>query len=510
MIFNSIEFLLFFLPVALAGFVFAARTAAMRINWLICCSIFFYGWHDWRLVGLLAASVGLNFLAGTVLAATRRRSVMVIAVALNLGLLGLFKYAGLFVGTLNALTGTGLSMEAIVLPLAISFFTFQQIAYIVDIWTGVAPARKFTHYVLFVVFFPHLIAGPLLHHGEMLTQFSNDDTWRPRFQSVCIGLNILVMGLVKKVLLGDSLKPIADSVFQVAETGQTIGFVPAWIGIAAFTLQIYFDFSGYSDMAVGLARMFGVRLPANFDSPYKASNIIDFWRRWHITLSRFLRDYLYVPLGGNRLGGTRRYVNLMTVMLLGGLWHGANWTFAAWGALHGLYLCINWGWRAVRRHLGADGKATPAGRICSQALTLTAVAVAWVFFRAPDFATAGAFLKGMAGLNGIVLPAALQGLMGNLSPGLSFDSQFVPGYPARLDMLMVAAFGTLALIAPNTQQLMRGFSPVLHLEENRLNSVPGNLAWRPGLMVGLAAGLVGGASLILAYIKPNAFIYFQF
>ena len=258
-------------------------------------------------------------------------------IGLNLGLLAWFKYANFLAASINNLAGTSLSFGDIVLPLAISFFTFQQIAFLVDAYRGLADEPNIGRYGLFVTFFPQLIAGPIVHHAEILPQYAQRDSIRLKADNLSIGLTIFAVGLFKKVVFADSMGAYADTVFQAAALGDTVSFVSAWAAAAAFSLEIYFDFSGYTDMAIGIARMFGVRLPLNFDSPYKSTSIIDFWRRWHITLSRFLRDYLYYPLGGNRNGTGRRYGNLMVVMLLGGLWHGAAWTFVFWGALHGLF-----------------------------------------------------------------------------------------------------------------------------------------------------------------------------
>jgi len=264
-----------------------------------------------------------------------------------------------------------------VLPLGISFFTFQKIALLADAYEGKIQSLNFLDYALFVLFFPQLIAGPIVHHSEAMSQFQ---TRGPVQASViAMGLTIFAIGLANKVLLADSLAVYATPQFDAAAAGAPLSFLAAWSGALAYTLQLYFDFSGYTDMAIGAALLFGVRLPLNFNSPYKARNIIDFWRRWHMTLSRFLRDYLYIPLGGNRHGKLSRYLNLFITMLFGGLWHGAGWTFIFWGALHGFYLAINHGWEALLARFGA-GDVNPGGarRLGAQVVTFLAVVVGWV------------------------------------------------------------------------------------------------------------------------------------
>jgi alginate O-acetyltransferase complex protein AlgI len=348
-LFNSPEFILFYLPVVVAVFFLLARwqrkAAAL---WLAVASLFFYGWWNPNFVVLLLASVVFNFYMGSAISRRREaisafstaksvRPLLVLAIGANLALLAYFKYANFFIDSTNALTGSNFALLNIVLPLGISFFTFTQIAFLVDASRGLAREYDFVHYLLFVTYFPHLIAGPVLHHKQMMPQFAERSTYLPNRENIVVGLTIFCVGLAKKVIIADSLSVYASPVFAAAEKGVAITFFEAWGGLLAYTFQLYFDFSGYSDMAIGLSLLFGVTLPINFNSPYQATNIIEFWRRWHMTLSQFLRDYLYVPLGGNRLGVSRRHFNLMVTMVLGGLWHGANWTFVIWGALHGFF-----------------------------------------------------------------------------------------------------------------------------------------------------------------------------
>ena len=402
MLFNSYAFIFFYLPVVLIGFFRLAKiNQAYASGWLALSSLFFYAYWNPAYIGLLLGSIVCNYAFGTWIAKAairnRKKHLLIVAIAANLTLLGYYKYADFFTTNIDSLTGLHLQMANIVLPLGISFFTFTQIAFLVDTYQGKVKEYNFTHYVLFVTYFPHLIAGPILHHKEMMPQFAHSSSYKVNWEHVANGLMLFTLGLCKKTLLADALAPYANGVFNGVESGILPTTYEAWAGALAYTLQLYFDFSGYTDMALGIALLFNIRLPANFDSPYKATNIIDFWRRWHMTLSRFLRDYLYIPLGGNRKGRMRRYANLMITMLLGGLWHGAGWTFVAWGALHGIYLTINNLWRDA-----TAGKVLLPGRIGSLAggaLTFIAVVAAWVVFRSTDIAQARTMLEAMFGIH---------------------------------------------------------------------------------------------------------------
>ena len=342
MLFNSYGFLFLFLPVTLIVF-FALgqrqRSKKLAMAWLVVTSLFFYAWWNPAYLGIMLGSIIFNYTVGFVLSAEdsplAKKLVLTYGIVVNLGLLGYYKYANFFVDSLNAVFGDVIFLETILLPLAISFFTFQQIAYLIDTYRGETRELNFLHYCLFVTFFPQLIAGPIVHHKEMLPQFDRDSLYSINIRRHAVGYSIFTLGLFKKVVLADGIAAYATPAFFAADSGIELTLFEAWTGALAYTLQLYFDFSGYSDMAIGLARMFGIRLPLNFNSPYKATNIVDFWRRWHMTLSRFMRDYIYIPLGGNRqgiIGG--RNANLMTTMLLGGLWHGAGWNFLFWGGLH--------------------------------------------------------------------------------------------------------------------------------------------------------------------------------
>jgi len=350
MLFNSYQFIFLFLPITLLGFHLLGKEGYNRtaIAWLVGASLFFYGWWNPAYLALILFSIVFNYGVGVSLGyapnSPKKKSVLFLGVASNLGLLGYYKYANFFIENINVITGAEIVLDQIILPLAISFFTFQQIAYLVDVYRDKVKEHNFLHYCLFVTFFPQLIAGPIVHHKEMLPQFAQAITYRLRAKHLAVGFTIFVIGLFKKVVLADGIAVYATPVFEIAEFNVALTFFEAWGGALAYSFQLYFDFSGYSDMAIGIARMFGIRLPLNFNSPYKAISIIDFWRRWHLTLSRFFRDYVYIPLGGQRKGEIRRLVNLAITMLLGGLWHGAGWTFVFWGGLHGLFLVINHIW----------------------------------------------------------------------------------------------------------------------------------------------------------------------
>ena len=511
MLFNSFVFIFLFLPVTLWAFFAIGRSShTLGAAWLAAASLFFYGWWNPLYVPLLLGSVTFNFLmGGRIGEATmpRRQYLMAFAVAANLALLGYYKYANFFLASVNTLAGSQFDLARIILPLGISFFTFTQIAFLVDTYRGYVKEYRFIHYLLFVTYFPHLIAGPVLHHKEMMPQFGNSETYRPSREHLAVGLTIFFIGLFKKTVIADSLAPYAGDLFSAPGEPRLL---EAWGGALAYTFQLYFDFSGYSDMAIGLSRLFGIRLPLNFDSPYKAVNIIDFWRRWHMTLSRFLRDYLYIALGGSRKGKARRYANLMITMLLGGLWHGAGWTFLIWGGLHGVYLVINHGWQALRAHFGANlSPSTLPGRAAARALTFIVVVVGWVFFRAASLDDALAILRGMAGMNGISLPTALVPHLGSLKAlldqaGVVFNlgggARFVVQY------IWIATLLPAVFFLPNTQELMRGYQPALDYQQGPVLS---RFAWRPsaGWAAGLALTAIAG---LLSLSRISEFLYYQF
>jgi D-alanyl-lipoteichoic acid acyltransferase DltB (MBOAT superfamily) len=499
MLFTSGEFLFVYLPATLAGFFLIGKIAgnAAAAAWLVLASFYFYAFWLPVYSLLLAASIVFNYALGILMSAcdtslrTRRKRLLVVAVAVNLATLGYFKYINFFLDTIGAVSGRHLGSLGVILPIGISFFTFTQIAYLADVYAGKVRETNPLHYALFVTYFPHLIAGPVLHHSEMMPQFAKPQIYRPRLENFVVGLAFLAVGLSKKVLLADSAAPLANALFDSA-AGTTYLWTATWTAVLAYTLQIYFDFSGYSDMAVGLSLLIGVRLPYNFSSPYKAQSIIDFWRRWHITLSRFLRDYLYISLGGNRRGSVRRHVNLMITMLLGGLWHGASWTFVIWGALHGSYLVINHGWRFLReRYRERANIQVPVpvkilGHAVALTVTLGCVIVAWVFFRAATAAQA------MHILHDMFLPA-------------SSASAGAPRVTWAMAFWIAAGFA-VAVFARNSQELIdQSLRPALKKLEGRNGRV-----FLLGAVVGAETVAITMLALISASRNVTEFIYFNF
>jgi D-alanyl-lipoteichoic acid acyltransferase DltB (MBOAT superfamily) len=524
MLFNSYGFIFVFLPLAFAGMFWLGRyNQRWAAAWLGLASLAFYAAWDARFVLLLLTSIVFNYGAGCWLESRRAagkgaRYFLAAAITADLLLLGYFKYANFFIDTANQLSGSRIAPLDIVLPLGISFFTFTQIAFLVDVHRGIAREYSFIHYLLFVTWFPHLIAGPVLHHRQMMPQLSLPAGYRINAEHVSAGLTIFVLGLAKKVLVADNLADYASPVFDAASAGHTLALFEAWAGALAYTLQLYFDFSGYSDMAIGLSLMFNVRLPLNFDSPYKATSIIDFWRRWHMTLSAFLREYLYIPLGGNRKGKARRYINLMATMLLGGLWHGSGWTFIVWGGLHGLYLIINHGWRELKARLGR-GEGGWFARLAARTLTFLAVVVAWVFFRADSFASAQSMLSGMAGINGVSLPTALEASLAPSSASSPAWVTFRGMFPATL-LSAGSTFGCIALglvfvwLFPNTRQIMRNHKHVWEDIAGRTTPIPRegmamSLVWQPSVRL---AWMFGTLFLLCVFslTRVSEFLYFQF
>jgi D-alanyl-lipoteichoic acid acyltransferase DltB (MBOAT superfamily) len=523
MLFNSNVFIFAFLPIVLFGFfLFARFSQHAAAGFLVAASLFFYGWWNPTYIGLLLASILGNHVAGMAIArahaigASRRRQMLLAgAVAANLALLGYYKYANFFRANLDALGITHIGTLGIVLPLGISFFTFTQIAFLIDTAQGEVREYNLIHYALFVTYFPHLIAGPILHHKEMMPQFAHSQTYRFSYLNASVGLTIFLIGLFKKTFLADSMAPAAGEVFAAAEAGRYLQFFEAWFGALAYTLQLYFDFSGYSDMAIGLARLFGIVLPLNFASPYKATSITEFWRRWHMTLSRFLRDYLYFPLGGNRHGPSRRYLNLMVTMLLGGLWHGAGWTFVAWGGLHGAYLVIHQLWRSQFKGQGIALSrpfkyiATPV----AVAITFGAVVIGWVLFRAATFTGAMRMLAAMSGRHGFALPKSWSyDLQKSLVDRIEHWGFEFTATAAQLDIALIwwiPALLAIVWLLPNTQQLMREFHPALGRIETEGRSRLARITWAPKLWWMIAIALIG----LLALASGNdvsQFLYFQF
>jgi D-alanyl-lipoteichoic acid acyltransferase DltB (MBOAT superfamily) len=523
MLFNSQFFVFLFLPLTLLGFFLlgARGWTRMAIGWLVLASSVFYGWFKSEYLALLAILIVFNYVLGVKLARDRmaghqRPAVLAAAIAVNLGVLCYYKYTNFILDNVNAAFGTDFVFYKVLLPLGISFFTFQKIAYLVDAYRGEAEEYNFLDFSLFVMFFPQLIAGPIVHHKEIIPQFRRASIFQLNPLDLAAGLTMFTIGLFKKVVIADTLATWVVPVFGAAGKGWPLSFLEAWSGALAFTFQIYFDFSAYSDMALGLALMIGIRLPLNFNSPYKAENVIEFWRRWHMTLSRFLRDYVYIPLGGNRQGQVRRYVNLLATMLLGGLWHGAAWTYVVWGGLHGVYLVINHGWHALRRTLGLmPGSGSRYGSATAMLVTFLSVVVAWVFFRAESFGGALLMLKGMAGLNGFVLPIGYEANLGVLGSvlkgwGVRFDDVVVAYWKGLYETAWLAVLLVIVWLLPNTQQFLARFHPAVQ-PVTPLTPSLFEFQVRPiyGAIVG---GLLCGLIIYQSYRSATLvkFIYFQF
>lgn len=501
MLFNSFEFIFIFLPITLIGFFALGRRGAYEtaIAWLVATSLFFYGWWNPAYLGLLIFSLIFNYFVGTILSQQmtvlmNKKLLLILGIVVNLALIGYYKYANFFVDNVNAVLDTTFNLNTIILPLGISFFTFQQVAYLVDAYRGETKEYSFLKYCLFVTFFPQLIAGPIVHHKEVMPQFAKKSIYRFNHENMALGLTIFLLGLSKKVLLADSIAIYGTRVFAAAADGANLNFFEAWTGAIAYSLQLYFDFSGYSDMAIGAARMFGIKIPINFNSPYKAISIIDFWRRWHITLSSFLRDYLYIPLGGNRQGKVRRYVNLLTTMVLGGLWHGAGWTFIFWGGLHGFYLIINHQWNAWRRAQGHDPKKSSwLSKLLGIFITFIAVVISWVFFRAENMNTAISMLMGMVGAHGFSLATSLE-----------------------IDKKAVVLMLLCVWLLPNTQQWIgqkrMALAPSATAENTSFwGKRMRKLQWQPTVLTSILVSIFGFLAILkMLSVTHSEFLYFDF
>jgi len=397
MLFNSVEYIFFFLPISffIYFFLLNKRLIVAAKGFLVFASLLFYSWWNIVYLPLILSSMLFNYVVGNTLNGNfnsnkiHKKTILIIGIIFNLSLLGYFKYMDFFILNFNWLTDSSISLLNLALPLAISFFTFQQIAYLVDSYRAETQEYDFLNYALFVTFFPQLIAGPIVHHAEMMPQFASRWNLVKNYYNIALGLFIFSVGLFKKVVVADTFAVWATQGFDVSVT---LSFIEAWVTSLSYTFQLYFDFSGYTDMAIGSALLFNIKLPINFNSPYKALNIQDFWRRWHITLSRFLKDYIYIPLGGNRNGSFRTYTNLLATFVLGGIWHGAGWTFIFWGFLHGMALVIHRFW--TRFNISMP-------KILTWFITFNFINIAWIFFRAKEWDDAQKVLLGMLNVSSI-------------------------------------------------------------------------------------------------------------
>lgn len=541
MLFNSPEFLLGFLPATLIVFFLVSGTLgpARAQLWLVAASLFFYAWWRLEFLPLLLLSIGFNYAVGQALCRQPRRWLLILGIAGNLGALGWFKYSGFLAQAINELSGAGLPVPQIVLPLAISFYTFQQIAFLVDANAGAAERTSLARYALFVVFFPQLIAGPIVHHRELIEQFERPDVYRPRATTMMLGVVAFALGLFKKVILADPLGTQALVAFGPSVHGAAPGFADSWFGTIAYALQLYFDFSGYSDMAIGLGLMFGIRLPVNFASPYKSASIIEFWSRWHMTLTRFLTAYIYNPVS---VAITRRraaagkplfrpsapqavpflmQMALPTLVTMGlaGIWHGAGWQFAIFGLLHGAMLVINHAWRLLRRALGFGKPLGWATRGLGVFVTFLAVAVSFVFFRSQNLDQAFAILRGMAGFGGEVVKVARLGAPepGSLGPVVELLTRF-----ASLQGFLIVSGLAIVWLLPSTPQYIETLSGTVGRRISRLRRIVRWPLFRPRQWAAIAyvgnnplQGAVIGILLSVALLRalsvaPSEFLYFTF
>lgn len=506
MLFNSYEFIVGFLPLCLLCFHLVSKHVGITgAAWmLVVASLAFYASWKPPYVFLILASIGFNFSVGRVLTISarnekRRTLLLWFGIIVNIAVLGYFKYWGFIKSTLPALFDVDYNIHRIILPLAISFFTFTQIAYLVDCRKGNIKKCTLVEYCFFVLFFPHLIAGPIVRHSEIIPQVERLAGGLST-SNLAVGMTVFAFGLFKKVCLADPIGAHASRLFAEIQGGFMPDLTHAWGTALSYTCQLYFDFSGYSDMAIGLGLLFGVKMPLNFDSPYQAGSIIDFWRRWHISLSRFLKDFIYIPLGGSRRGEVRRYLNLFLTMLIGGIWHGAGWLFLIWGALHGGCLIINHLWRTVCGKFGSLHILVPgwAGKV----LTMVAIVFGWVVFRSPDEATLWRTVRGMSGMNGIVLPGSVAVLpgIGHLFAGARIGNS---GLGASA-CLWLGVLLPIAFFAPNTQQIMYIVKPALQGPEGA-----SRISWKASWPWAIGSG----CALLYAFLSlsnVSEFIYFQF
>jgi alginate O-acetyltransferase complex protein AlgI len=520
MLFNSYVFIAAFLPACLAGFAVCARLGSPRLTTalLLAASLFYYGYWDSQYLWLIIGSVIVNYGLALAIAGARRRGrgaglLLSVGIAANLAPLAFYKYAGFaldMVGSPQIET----TLPALVLPLGISFYTFQQIAYLVDVRRGEPAERSFLGYALFVTFFPQLIAGPIVHYKEMLPQFRRFGRFGLRASDLSIGLTIFAIGLFKKTVIADSVAGISTPIYSAAAAGDPIALLDGWCAALGYGFQLYFDFSAYSDMAIGVGHMFGIKLPINFHAPYRAASIVDFWRRWHMTLSRFLRDFVYIPFGGNRGGEAFRYRNIMLTMLIGGLWHGAGWTFVLWGGIHGALLVANHAWR---RFVGW-WPSGPLGPWAGRVLTFVAIMAAWVPFRADSFEATLSIWRGMAGLNGIELPARLAAI---ISPaalnGMGIRLTEVPLTDAVLTWLGLGALCLWVWFLPTPYMLLRRYSPALEHDGGsaRFASRPDvpaarALIWRATPAWAVGTSVVAACGILAMLVGNSEFLYYRF
>jgi alginate O-acetyltransferase complex protein AlgI len=481
-LFNSYEFIFYFLPIVFFVYFFLNKKRLILAAkfWLVASSLFFYSWWNIQYLPLLLISLVINFTVGSLLGKNHlkinRRLVLILGIIFNVSLLGYYKYFDFFITNINGVFDSSIGLFHLILPLGLSFITFQKIAFLVDAYKNETMDYDFLNFSLFVTFFPQLIAGPIVHHKEVMPQFDQLKNKVINYKNLSRGIFIFSIGLFKKVAIADTLAVWATQGFDKTET---LTFIEGWITSITYTFQLYFDFSGYTDMAIGAALLFNIALPMNFNSPYKALDIQDFWRRWHITLSRFLTQYIYIPLGGNRKGMNRTYINILIVFLVSGLWHGAGWTFIFWGFLHGVATVVNRIWKSIGFKLN---------KYIAWFITFNFVNIAWVFFRASTWGDAMKVLKGMVGVNGVVIPSfnILSFLEGY---GFTLGSYFIDlSELLKIVPYLIICFIIVVLIK-NTNKMSENF--------------------RPGILISVYISIMF-VYCILNFNKISEFLYFNF
>lgn len=529
MIFSSYKFIFVFLPAFFFVYFLSLKYAKhLRLYVILLFSLIFYSVYDVSYLVLLLFSIGVNYYIAELLikreVARERNIILFLGVSFNLSLIIYYKYINFIIENVMWLSNSNIAYMDILLPLGISFFTFQQIAYLVDVHKDKLYKYGLLEYAVFVSYFPQLIAGPIVHHKKFISQLTGKAFGKFDVNNVIIGLSVFAIGLFKKVVIADSLAHLTDRIFNIADQGVVVPFLNAWMGALSYAFQIYFDFSGYADMALGLAIVIGIYLPINFNSPYKSRSIIEFWQKWHITLSAFLKNYLYIPLGGNRYGSFNKFRNLAIVMLLGGLWHGASWNFVIWGGLHGCFLIVNHAWRHYRKDKQKSRSIRQArvATILSWLLTMIVVVFAWVFFRAETLDGAIAMSKSMLALSPdfkLIVPYSFELFLANYGFELNEDifvagvllsnvhilsDAFIPSIVGLLIcVILVTAF-------PNTIQLFSQSSQLIAIKSDSPFFLSRQtLFWRPTFFWGVAIGILFIMS-ILMLSEATEFIYFEF
>lgn len=503
MLFNSYLFVFIFFPLCLLGYygLLHRKKPALAKVFLTFMSFWFYGYFNLSYLLIMVGSIAFNYIFHLLLSKHPDKRLMILAVAGNLGLLFYFKYFDFFLSTVNAVFGTSFLLRGILLPLGISFFTFQQISFVVDTYRGEVRDCPFWDYALFVAFFPQLIAGPIVNHSEMLPQFRSILQERCRWELIAEGFGLFVLGLAKKVLLADTFGAGVDYGY---DNIALLGRMDAVLVVIFYALQLYFDFSGYCDMARGIGKMLGIEIPVNFDSPYQATNIVEFWKRWHITLNRFFTKYVYIPLGGNRRGQARMYLNLMIVFLLSGLWHGAGWNYIVWGAMHGVLYVITRFWQRRTIHddrviNDATEKLPLRCRIKSKIVTMMSqiilfayVSIAWVYFRAQDIAQANRLLA-------VVLKGNMQKISLDMAECFQLDEFWYVLKVLHLDHMTYSRYILMmGVLAAGLYLAMAGPNAALRMER---------IKYRAGSAVVLTVLMVWS---ILTFSGVSTFLYFNF